>query len=54
MQVNLVTWAVNVLGAVDITAVPRRVLTRARQSHNVTAHRYESVLFVHHYCHVYT
>ena len=32
MQVDLITWAVDVLGAVDGAAVPRSVLTLARQS----------------------
>lgn len=32
MQVDLITWAVDVLGAVDGAAVPRSVLTLAGQS----------------------
>ena len=34
MQVDLVTWTVDVLGAVDRTTIPRRVSTRAEQTHD--------------------
>jgi len=37
MQVDLVTWTVDVFGAVDVAAVPRRVLTRAGQAHHATS-----------------
>ena len=44
-QVNLVTWTANVLGAVDIAAVPRGVLTRAGQGTQQTDSKQRLDLF---------
>jgi len=38
--VHLVTWAVDVLGAVDATAVPRCILTRARRTDSTASLTY--------------